>query len=144
MTLQSLLYKISEIGIKQKVIQYAAAGADVYAALNDTTIKDYPILFASPTGNHTVAENVTRYSITLYYFDRLLSDNSNDVNVMSTAIEQLKNMVKWIKTIEGVVDVSEEYEIRHFSDTESFNDAVGGAWATIQIDTLNAYICPEE
>ena len=84
MTLQNLLYKITEIGIKQKVIQYAAAGADIYAALNDTTIKDYPILFVSPTGNHTVGENTTVYSITLYYLDRLLSDNSNDVNVMSS------------------------------------------------------------
>lgn len=143
MTLQSLLYAITEIGIKQKVIQFAAAGADIYAALNDTTIKDYPILFVSPTGDHTVSENTTQYSITLYYLDRLLSDNSNDVTVMSVAIEQLKNMVNWIKDLNGVVDVSEEYEVRHFTDTESFNDSVAGAWATIRIDTLNNYICPQ-
>lgn len=143
MTLENILYAITGLGIKQKVINYAAAGADIYAALNDKTIRDYPILFVSPTGNHTVGENTTVYSITLYYLDRLLDDSSNDVGIMSTAIEQLKNMVKWIKSLGGVVDVEDNYEVRHFTDTESFNDRVAGAWATIRIETLNAYICPE-
>lgn len=143
MTLENILYAITELGIKQKVINFAAAGADIYAALNDITIKDYPILFVSPTGSHTVGENTTQWSITLYYLDRLLDDGSNDVGIMSTAIEQLKNMVLWIKNITGVVDVETQYDVRHFTDTESFNDRVCGAWTTIRIETLNAYICPE-
>lgn len=142
MTLETLLYAICHLGIKQKVIQYSSAGADIYAALNDKTIKDYPILFVSPTGSHTVGENTTQWSITLYYLDRLLDDGSNDVGIMSTAIEQLKNMVLWIKNITGVVDVETQYDVRHFTDTESFNDKCAGAWCTIRVETLNA-ICPE-
>ncbi len=84
MTLENILYAITELGIKQKVINFAAAGADIYAALNGITIKDYPILFVSPTGSHTVGENTTQWSITLYYLDRLLDDSSNDVGIICT------------------------------------------------------------
>ena len=142
MTLQSLLYAITEVGIKQKVINYAAAGADIYA-LNSNTIKDWPVLFASPTGDHTISDNTTVYTITLYYLDRLLDDNSNDISVMSVGIEQLKNMIKWVAQINGVVEVENEYVIRNFTETESFADKCAGAWVTIRIKTLNSIICPE-
>ena len=142
MTLQSLLYAITETAIKQKLIQYAAAGSDIYK-LNSLTVVDWPVLFASPTGSHTVGDNTTEYEITLYYLDRLLQDGSNDIEIESVAIEGLKNLIKWIAQIQGVVEVQQEYDIRNFTETEAFSDACAGAWATIRIKTLNAIICPE-
>lgn len=143
MTLQSLLYRITETAIARKIIQYAAATSDIYEAFNGMTIKDYPMFFVSPTGSHLVSENTTTYEVTLYYMDRLLGDKSNDVDIQSTAIEQLKNMVKWIAQLDGVVNVSDEYSIRNYVETEAFNDSLAGAYTTIQIETLNAFICPE-
>lgn len=143
MTLKYLLNEISKTAIRQKCINYAAAGSDIYQ-LNVLRVDAYPVLFTSPTGNHSVNENTTTYEVTLYYLDRLTEDNSNDVDIQSTAIEQLKNMVRWIAVFDGVVGVSNEYQITNFIETEAFSDRLCGAYATIQIEVLNAFTCPDE
>lgn len=143
MTLERLLYSISEMAIQQKIINYACAGPDIYA-LNGKTIKDWPVLFASPTGYHSVRQNSTVFSITLYYFDRLLEGSENEIGILSTAVEELKNIVRNIDLIPEVVTVEEVYQITNFTDTESFSDRVCGAWCTIRIEVLNDTICAEE
>jgi len=143
MTLKYLLNEISKTAIRQKCINYAAAGSDIYQ-LNALRVDSYPVLFTSPTGNHTVNENTTTYEVTIYYLDRLTEDNSNDIDIQSTAIEQLKNMVRWIAVFDGVVSVSEEYQITNFIETEAFNDRIAGAYCTIEIEVLNNFTCPDE
>lgn len=143
MTLQSLLYAISEYGIHRKIINYSAAGASIYELIAKE-IKDYPILFASPTGTHSVGRNTTKYTITLYYIDRLMTDSSNDIDVFSAAIEGLKNIIIGIDNLDGVVAVGEEYTIQNFTDTEVLNDRCGGAFATLEITILNDTICAVE
>ena len=142
MTLEKLLYEISEMAIHQEIINYSAAGSDIYG-LNGRTIKDWPVLFVSPTGSHTVKEGTTIYSLTLYYLERLLDDSENEVGILSTAIEELKNIVRNVKLIDGVVDIEEIYQITNFIETEAFNDRVAGAYCTVQIEVLNNTICPE-
>lgn len=143
MTLKYLLNEISRTAIRQKCINYAAAGSDIYQ-LNVLRVDSYPVLFISPTGNHTVNENTTTYEVTIYYLDRLTEGNFNDVDIQSVAIEQLKNMVRWIAVFDGVVSVSNEYQITNFIETEAFNDRVAGAYCTIEIEVLNAFTCPDE
>lgn len=143
MTLKYLLNAISTKSINQKCINYAAAGSDIYQ-LNVLRVDAYPVLFTSPTGNHSVNENTTIYELTLYYLDRLTEDNVNDIDIQSAAIEQLKNIVRHIATIDGVIRVSEEYSITNFIETEAFNDRLCGAYTTIQVEVLNNFVCPDE
>ena len=143
MTLQELLIAIEELGTREKIINYATAGADIYA-LNNNTVKDYPALFISPTGTHYIGINSTRFSITLYYFDRLLNDSENEIGILSVAIEELKNLVKGIEQIPGVVNVQDEYQCVNFTETEAFDDRIAGAYCTIDIEVLNNTICYEE
>lgn len=140
MTLETLLTNIANVAINETIVHWAGAGADIYR-LNGMTVKDYPAVFASPTGTHTAGENTTRYTITLYFLDRLLEDSSNDVTIMSTAIECLKNTVKAIEGIKGVVDVSTEYELENYIETEAFNDRLAGAWTTITVEVMNDTTC---
>lgn len=140
MTLENLLYEISHLAIGQKIINYSAAGTDIYV-LNGQTIKDWPVLFSSPTGTQYVKENSTVFTITIYYLERMLSDLSNDVNVISVSIEQLKNLINGIKQIQGVMSVEDEYEVVGFTETEAFNDSVAGAYATIKVEVVNNTIC---
>ena len=81
MTLENLLYNIGRTAIRNKVINYSAAGSSIFE-LNAETIVDYPMLFISPTGNHEVRINTTDYEITLYYLDRLLRDSANDIQIV--------------------------------------------------------------
>lgn len=142
MTLQTLLYNISEVAIAQKIIQYAAAGTDIYS-INFNTIKDYPVLFTTPTGSQRVKENTTEYNLTLYYLERLLSDNSNDIDIISHGMEELKNLIKGIEGIVGVVGVAVEYDIIPFTETEAFNDRLAGDYVTIRIEVMNDNKCFE-
>lgn len=140
MTLKQLIKEIGDMAIRQKLINYSAAGTSI-AQLNPMSIDWYPVLFQAPTGNHQVRENTTIYQITLYYIDRLLEDYSNDIDIFSTGIEQLKNLVNGIRFIDGVMDVRTDYIIRNFADTEKMNDRLAGAYMTISIEVVNDTIC---
>lgn len=136
MTLKILLKEIGEMGKAQKLINFSAAGTSL-DQINGMEVKWYPLLFSSPTGTHTVAENTTTFEITLYYIDRLLTDYSNDIDIFSSAIENLKNLINGIKTIPGVLDVVDNYTIRNFASTEKMNDSLAGAYAQVRIMVAN-------
>lgn len=143
MTLYALLNTIGDLGIKDKLINYSCAGSSIYQ-INDLPIRDYPILYCSPTGTHNVTENFTTYQLTLYYIDRLLEDSSNDVNIHSVGIEVLKNIINKIKKLDDVIEVGENYDITLFTETERMKDRTNGAFATIEVSVLNNSICPIE
>lgn len=140
MNLKSLLKAIGELAFRQKLVNYSAAGTSL-DQINGVEIEWYPLMFSSPTGTHLVKENTTRYEITMYYIDRLLSDYSNDVDVFSSAISNLENIINGIKNIPGVVDVDSEYTIRNFTNTEKMNDSLAGAYANVRITVLNEDLC---
>ncbi len=140
MDLKTLLNEIARTAIEQKCINYSAAGADIYQ-LNVKKIDGYPVLFISPTGNHGVSQNSTSFQLTLYYFDRLAEDDVNDTDILSAAVEQLKNIVRHIVDIEEVIYVSETYSITNFIETQAFNDRIAGAYTTINVEVVNNTIC---
>ena len=143
MTLKNLLYEIAKYASKNKIINYSAAGPSLYQ-LNMETIKDYPVLFASPTGSHNVSPNLTTYTITLYYIDRLTTGGENDVDILSNSVEGLKTIINGIKRIPGIVEIYDDYSITNFADTQRMSDKVAGAYATIVIRTTNETTCTGE
>lgn len=140
MTLKYLTNEIEKIAINEQLVNYSKAGSSI-AELNPQEVIYYPVLFIAPTGTHRVTENTTEYAITLYFFDRLLQDNTNAIDIYSVAVEELKNLIIEIRTIEGVLDVSERYDIRNFNMVEKLNDRCAGAYAEIRILTDNKFIC---
>lgn len=143
MTLKNLLNKISKIAIDQKCVNFSAAGNSLYA-LNGINIDCWPVLFVIPKGRHRVEENLTHYGLDICYLDRLLEDNSNEIDIMSFATEQLKNILLLIKSIDGVLSVSTEYDITPFEIPEGMNDRVCGEYATVKITVRNDVVCGEE
>ena len=141
MTLKNLCNAISDIALGEKIVHSALAGTSLYQ-INPQTIKDYPAIFIAPTGQHLVTDNYTTYEISLYYFDRLLEDNANDIDIYSASIEELKNLIRKIEAISTVYKVEDGYRITNFADTESFNDRLAGSYTTIDIVTINTEICP--
>ena len=143
MTLKNLTDNIAVLAIREKIINYSAAGTSIYQ-INPKQVDSYPILFQSPTGQHLVNENTTTFEITLYYLDRLTEDNINDIVIYSASISELQNLVRKIETIDGVLKVEDGYRITNFADTESFNDRLAGSYCTIDIVTSNDFICPAD
>ena len=79
MTLKQLLKELGEMAKSQQLVNYSAAGASL-AEINPMDIDFYPLFYTIPSGTHQVLENTTRFSLVLYYIDRLLEDNSNTID----------------------------------------------------------------
>ena len=136
MTLNALIQIIGRQAIKNKLVNWFGAGANVYD-INNNEVRDYALLFFSPTGNHTVTENITTYSVTIYYIDRLIDDSSNDTQIFSTGIEVLKRIIRGIGDMDGVLGISDSYTITNFTETFKMADRVAGAFATLNITVAN-------
>lgn len=142
MTLETLLYNIGELALKNNLVNAYFAGGSLYE-LNAETINEYPIIFLTPAGDHTVKENTTRFSLAIYYADRLWDDDRNETDICSAAIETLKNLMRQISYLDWVAYVQEEPSIRLFTETERMNDRVAGAYMQVWVEVLNASTCPE-
>ena len=136
MTLKQLINRIGQMAIDQKIINYSAAGGSI-AQINPISVEWYALLFITPSGSHDIDDATTTYTLTLTFIDRLLEDNSNDIDIYSSSIEGLKNIILGIRMIDGVLDVQTSYQIQNFTDTESLNDRVSGSYATIRVVTSN-------
>ena len=139
MTLEFLLNELCNLGIRHNLVNYAAAGGSIYT-LNSETIQDYPYFFFSPTEDIRIEKNFTTYGISVFYVDRLIGDNMNDTQVYSNGTLAIQNLMRQVKAMDGVVGV-DDYNIRVFSETEKMADKVNGAYARVNITTLNSYNC---
>ena len=142
MTLETTLYNIGEIAIKNNLCNSYYAGGSLYE-LNSEIIDCYPLIFLTPAGDHIAKENVTRFNVTIYYVDRLWDDDRNETDICSAAIETLKNIKRQLPYLDWVANVEEDPSIRLFTETERMSDRVAGAYMTIYLDVLNASTCPE-
>ena len=143
LTLERLLNSFTHLAIEEKLVNYAAS-ASSFNTINGHTIKEYPVIFIQPRGQHTYTEDRTTYSLNLYYIDRLLSDDSNDINIYSTAIEELKHFLKKIKEQPFVLEVSDTIYFENFVDTHGKNDRVAGCYCSITVTVPNDSICYED
>lgn len=140
MSLELLLNIICDLAIKRNLVNYAAAGPSIYG-LNADTIKDYPFIFASPTSNVVTRKNFTDYTLTLFYVDRLLADLTNETHIFSIANDTLVNLLRQLKQLDGIVDISEP-TVRLFTDTERMSDRCAGGYTEVTITVLNDAECP--
>lgn len=145
MNLFELCKELGEMAKAQELVNFSAAGSSL-AEINPLEVDHYPLFFIIPSGTHTVYENTTRFDLTLYYVERLLEDNTNTIDIFSSAIENLKNILNGARDIPGVVAVDDTYTIRNFMP-EKLNDRLAGAYAQVRITVANETVCfvePEE
>ena len=145
MNLQELCRSLGEMAKAQELVQFSAAGASL-GEINPLQVNYYPLFFIIPSGTHNVQANTTKFDLVLYYIDRLLEDNSNTIDIFSSSIENLKNILIGARDIPGVADVEDTYTIRNFMP-EKLNDRVAGAYAQVRITCENETVCfvePEE
>ena len=142
-TLERLLYSLSNLAINEKLVNYAAAGAS-FNILNGLTVKDYPVIFIQPQGQHKFEENFTTYSLNIFYVDRLSSDDANDIAIYSTAIEVLKNYLRKVEMQSYVVGIETVYYGENFVDTHGKSDRCAGCVMKVKIKILNEGICYED
>ena len=142
MNLFELCKELGELAKSRELVNYSAAGSSL-GEINPLELDWYPLFFIIPSGTHTVYENTTRFDLTLYYVARLLEDNSNTIDIFSSSVENLKNIITGAKSLDGIVSVEDTYTIRNFMP-EKLNDRVAGAYAQVRITVANDSICLED
>ena len=140
MSLELLLNIIADLAIKRNLVDYAAFGPSIYE-LQAGTIKDFPCIFVSPTNNVRTRKNFTEFTLTVFYVDRLLADNTNETHIFSIANDTIVNLLRQLRSLEGIVDVSEPI-VRLFTETEKLNDRCAGGYTEVTITVLNDMECP--
>lgn len=132
---------ISRKAIGSEYFNWFAEG-DVYD-INDKTIRDYPAGLISFIGPHTFVKNTTRFRVSIFYFDRLVSDDSNSSQIYSTGIEVLKNLINDLRHDEYILKVSDEIQLIPFSGVEAqvLSDRTCGVYATLDLTVKNNTTC---
>lgn len=128
MTYYKFLQTIQIIANTHPLINEFGEG-DVYEYMNSGSHK-YPCLFLTLT-NITTDDDGTTYNFTLFYIDRLLDNNINKVNVQSTGVNVIKQVLN--KMTESLYEVQiNSLDFTPF--TEKFADYCGGAFANVSIN----------
>lgn len=96
--------------------------------------------FAWLQGEHRTSGdgNTMQWAFTLFYVDRLTEDRGNEVQVQSTGIEVLENV---LRQLEAVGVYAEDYTFRTFN--QRFSDECAGVFCTVTLETAKDSICPE-
>ena len=140
MKLKDLLIKMTNVASAEELINFSASMTSIYQ-FNSLDVKNYPACVISPTGNLEVVEGFETFNITVFVFDRLLDDSSNDIDIQSFAYEQIKALLKRFRTIENIVDIDSNYSIVPFTETERMSDKIMGAYATVKMTATGIDEC---
>lgn len=129
MTLKQVIDKFNEIALKQPTISTILPGGDIYALNKERDIKYGVFCLTQSTHTADLENGFTTYNFFLYYADRLKSDDSNKIEVQSTALETLKNILRsFIQETDSEL-AKADFQVY----TESFAAICAGAYATISI-----------
>lgn len=141
MTLKEIVNALNRIAESQPLVNSVIKSGNVYD-INESADVEYATFCAVQQSHSLNPEtSIMNYNFTLYFVDRLTSDSSNKIDIQSTAIQVLTNIVKsFADEYEDYVELAESVTYEVF--TESFNDLCAGAYATVTFET-DVYPCIE-
>ncbi len=130
MKLQEIVNTIKEIANSQPSVNYAYEG-DVYH-LNELKDIKYGVSCITQQA-HRQQGDFIYYNFVIYFIDRLTATSDNRLNVQSTAIDTLSNIIKTMESLGFDFD-SVTYQVF----TERFESECAGAYAEV------SFIAPED
>ena len=136
--LYNLIKNIKSLAKSEPNIRFAEEG-DVYVLNNQQDI-DYPA-FILTQGEHSgnFDDETQTFGFSLFAVDRLVSDQSNKVDVQNWAINFIERLIDKIESC-GLGQINSDYRIETF--TERFNSLCAGAFVQLNIQ-VNSEICDE-
>lgn len=137
MTLIEVINLLDWIAQNQPNVNGIVETGDIYDLNKDEYQQKYAA-FCATQNTHSVNEDFTIFSFTLFYVDRLTLDKSNKIEIQSTAVEFFANLIKTIMQKFPSLDWTNG-DITTF--TEKFSAECAGAFMTCSITTKNQSIC---
>jgi hypothetical protein len=137
MTLVETINLLNWIAQNQPNVNGVVETGDIYD-LNKEEFQQKYAAFCVQQNTHTVTQDFTTFSFTLFYVDRLTLDKSNKIEIQSTAVEFFSNLIKTIMTKFDNLDFTNG-EVTTF--TERFSAECAGAFMNCRITTANKSLC---
>lgn len=129
MTLIEIINGFNDIALRQPAIQDVLKSGNIYDLNESRNAKFSTFCATQGTHNSNISDGYTNYNFYLYYVDRLKTDESNKLEIQSTGIEVLKNIIRTFqKDYDCEID-SVEYQVF----TERFSEVCAGVYATISV-----------
>lgn len=137
MTLLETINFLNHIAATQPNVNGIVETGDIYDLNKDEYQQKYSA-FCVTQNTHSVGEEFTTFSFTLFYVDRLTLDKSNKIEIQSTAVEFFGNFIKTVMEKYKWLDWSNG-EVTTF--TEKFSAECAGAYMNCNITTVNQSLC---
>lgn len=132
MTLYEICRAFEEIALTKPNINFVGDG-DVYE-LNAKPNLKYGVFYITQS-NHVIGQDTTQFQLTLYYIDRVFEDNSNTLEVHSTGIQVLTDIINTFNYMNP--DVNVEFDINATTFIHKFSDYCAGVYVGITIEVDN-------
>lgn len=139
MTLAETIDMLEALATMQPAVK-TIVKQDVYRLNEDQSVKYGVFAWLQREHRESIENDWREYAFTLFYIDRLRSDNGNELEVQSVGIEVLSNLLRYIAEYTEV-EVG-EWTIQPF--TQKFNDLTAGVYVNVTLGAALDYSCPED
>lgn len=130
MTLKQVIDSLNSIALRQPDINEVVKSGNVYDLNTDNNIHFSVFCCTQSEHNYNFENGINTFRFVLYYVDRLQSDGDNKIEVQSTGIETLKNILRTFSK-ENDIEI-DEVEFTVF--TESFKQICAGSFTSVSIE----------
>lgn len=139
MTLEQVIRVIEQVAQSQPAVNTIIEN-DIYK-LNALPSVKYGV-FAFLQGQHSAAveDDTVTYSFTLFYVDRLTADKGNQINVQSTGVQVLNNIIRALS--ERNIWADGVYTFQPFN--QRFADECAGVYVNVSFNVEFDGICAED
>ena len=138
MTLSEVIKRIEYVAVRQPSVNLVVRN-DVFR-INEKPDARYAI-FAWTQGQHTSipSSDSINYTFTFFYVDRLKSDHSNEVEIQSTGISTINNIIRTLEQYNVFCDMAYTFQVFN----QRFTDECAGVFCNVTFTISVDEICPE-
>ena len=137
MTIQEIINILQKIALTQPNVRSVGEG-DIYDTLNAEASTKYAYFFITQN-RHQQTEDTDRYSLNIFYIDRLTDDKSNKLQIQSIGKEVLGNVFNTFCEEFDIEVPTIEYQVF----TERFSDYCAGVYATVAFEVMRETECAD-
>jgi len=129
MNLKETIDKFNSIAISQPNVNDYIKSGNIYDLSENRNANFSVFCVTQGTHSYDFENGYNTFNFILYYVDRLTSDGNNKIEIQSTAIETLKNIIRTYSKETDVDIATADFEVF----TESFAQLCAGAYTTISV-----------
>lgn len=137
MTIQEIINILQKIALTQPNVRSVGEG-DIYDSLNAEGSTRYAYFFITQN-RHQQIDDIDRYSLNIFYVDRLEDDKSNKLQIQSIGKEVLGNVFNVFCEEFDIEVPTIEYQVF----TERFSDYCAGVYATVAFEVMRETDCAD-